>query len=355
VQPLQAGDPGRIGQFRVLGRLGEGGMGRVYLGASPGGRKVAIKVIHPHLAGDPGFRRRFAREVAAARRVGGFHTAAVVDASPDDAESPWMATAYVPGPSLAEVIAQRGPLGEAGVRELGAALAEGLAAIHACALIHRDLKPDNVILADDGPRIIDFGIANGVGATRFTGTHEFIGTVLYASSEQLSGQELTPKSDIFALGAVLACAGTGHGPFNAPNIQAVLFRILTGQPNLDPLTGDLRAIISACLEKDPGNRPSASDLLARFNLPEGPREQAATAELETVPVAVPAPEPSPAGTSDPESPALRDAATGKITATLADPNGKRAFSVAFGPGGTTLAAGNRNGSTYLWNITYRSS
>jgi serine/threonine protein kinase len=152
-QRLQPGDPGQIGPFRLLGRLGEGGMGRVFLGESPGGREVAIKVVHPHYASSPDFRRRFAREVAAARQVGGFHTAAVVGADPE-ADPPWMATAYIPGPSLADAVTDAGPLDEAGVRRLGAALAEGLAAIHECGLIHRDLKPSNVILASDGPRII---------------------------------------------------------------------------------------------------------------------------------------------------------------------------------------------------------
>ena len=161
-------------------------MGRVFLGTSRGGRKVAIKVVHPHYASDLEFRRRFAREVAAARQVGGFHTALVVDADPD-AEPPWMATAYIPGPSLADAIAQRGSLGPTAVRELGAALAEGLATIHACGIIHRDLKPGNIILADDGPRIIDFGIAKGADTTSLTGTHGVIGTLRYMSPEQLHG------------------------------------------------------------------------------------------------------------------------------------------------------------------------
>jgi serine/threonine protein kinase len=260
VERLQADDPSQVGSFRLLGRLGEGGMGRVYLGTSPGGRKVAIKVVHLHHASDPEFRRRFAREVDAARLVGGFHTAAVVDADPD-ADPPWMATAYIPGPSLAEAIARDGPLGEAVAGELAAGLAEGLAAIHACGLIHRDLKPSNVILADDGPRVIDFGIAKDVDATGLTGSGAVIGTVRYMSPEQLRGQRLTPRSDVFALGAIVAYAATGDYPFEAPDIQAVITRILQDPPSLGPLTGDLRDIIAGCLAKQPGSRPSPADLL----------------------------------------------------------------------------------------------
>jgi WD40 repeat protein/predicted Ser/Thr protein kinase len=293
VDRLQSGDPGEIGPFRLLGRLGEGGMGRVFLGESRGGRKVAIKVVHPHYANDPEFRRRFAREVAAARQVGGFHTAAVVGADPD-ADPPWMATAYIPGPSLAEAVAGGGPLDEAGVRELGAALAEGLAAIHDCGLIHRDLKPANVILADDGPRIIDFGIASGAGATALTGSNAVIGTLRYMSPEQLNGHELTTQSDVFALGAILAYAATGHDPFAAPTMPAVITRILTGPPDLDPITGDLRGIIASCLAKDPGSRPSPDDLLARFS-DRGTHDPTVTAAPPRVPAAGPFPEavPSP--------------------------------------------------------------
>lgn len=246
-------------------------MGRVYLGTSPGGRKVAIKVVHSRGADDPEFRSRFAREVDAARRVGGFHTAAVVDADPE-ADFPWMATAYIPGPSLAEAVARRGPLDEAGVRELGAALAEGLAAIHACGLIHRDLKPSNVILADDGPRIIDFGIAKGTDATALTGSNAVLGTLHYMSPEQLQGHELTPGSDVFALGAVLAYAATGRNPFEAPTMPAVVTRILRDPPSLDPLAGDLRDTIAGCLAKEPGRRPSPAALLSIFSTPRSPGE-----------------------------------------------------------------------------------
>jgi len=260
-------------------------MGRVYLGESPGGRKVAIKVVYPHYASDPEFGRRFAREVAAARQVGGFHTAAVVGADPG-ADPPWMATAYIPGPSLAETIARHGPLDEADVRKLGAALAEGLAAIHDCGLIHRDLKPGNVIMAGDGPRIIDFGIAKGADATALTGSSAVIGTLRYMSPEQLNGRELTPHSDVFALGMVLAYAATGHDPFEAPTIPAVITRILTGPPDLDPLTGDLRGIIGDCLAKDPGGRPGPGDLLARFSRA-APHDPAVTAAPAPVPAAAP--------------------------------------------------------------------
>jgi serine/threonine protein kinase len=283
VDQLQTGDPGQVGAFRLLGRLGEGGMGRVFLGESRGGRKVAIKVMHPHYANDPEFRRRFAREVAAARQVGGFHTAAVVGADPE-ADPPWMATAYIPGPSLVDAVAQHGPLDRAGVGRLGAALAEGLAAIHECGLIHRDLKPGNVILAEDGPRIIDFGIAKGADATALTGSSAVIGTLRYMSPEQLNGQELTPQSDVFALGTVLAYAATGHDPFLAPTIPGVITRILSGPPDLDPLSGELRGIIADCLAKDPSSRPSPGDLLARFSRPE-PHDPIATA--------APAPAPAP--------------------------------------------------------------
>jgi serine/threonine protein kinase len=268
VDPLQVGDPGQIGSFRLLGRLGEGGTGRVFLGASAGGRKVAVKVVDSRYASDPGFRARFAGEVASARRVEGCHTALVVDADPG-ADPPWIATAYIPGLSLAEVIARRGPLGEAAVRELGAALADGVTAIHACGLIHGGLKPSSVILADDGPRIIGYGIARGAGTTALTGSHAVIGAVRYMSPEQLHARELTPQSDVFAIGVILAYAATGHDPHDAPSIPALITSIVSGPPNLEPLAGGLHDIIGSCLAKNPADRPTPAGLLAQFS-PEAP-------------------------------------------------------------------------------------
>ncbi len=317
VDRLQPGDPSEIGPFRLLGRLGEGGMGRVFLGASAGGRKVAIKIVHPQYANDTEFRRRFAREVAAARQVGGFHTALVVDADPG-ADPPWMATAYIAGPSLADAVAQRGPLDEAGVRELGAVLSEGLAAIHACGIIHRDLKPGNVILADDGPRIIDFGIAKGADATGLTASHVVIGSLRYMSPEQLNGRELTPQSDVFALGTILAYAATGHDPFRSLTVPAVINRILNDPPDLDPLAGDLRGIIADCLAKEPGSRPSLSDLIARFTHPES-HDPTVISALGPVPAAVLIPEPSAVGPNEPERPAAPEPyQTSTISAAIVD-------------------------------------
>ena len=359
-------------------------MGRVFLGQSRGGRKVAVKVVHPVHARDPEFHRRFAREVAAARQVGGFHTAVVVDADPD-ADPPWMATAYIAGPSLAEAVAQRGPLDEAGARELGAALAEGLAAIHDCGLIHRDLKPSNVIMADDGPRIIDFGIAKSAEGTELTNSGVVVGTLRYMSPEQLQGYQLTPQSDVFALGTVLAFAATGHDPFQGPTIPSVITGILTGPPDLDPLAGDLRRIIGDCLAKAPGDRPSPGDLLARFGHPvptvspgtpvpaDGGRPAGTAPGLSLAGTIGMAPAqrtgPKPAGRKLPRRTGLIAAGAAAVVGlavagtlgltdrspsgpptTLTDPGSGTVQSVAFGPGGV-LAAGGSGGTTYLWNTT----
>ncbi|MGH3193747.1 MAG: serine/threonine-protein kinase, partial [Streptosporangiaceae bacterium] len=265
---LQPGDPGSVGGYRLLGRLGVGGMGQVFLGVSPGGRRVAVKLIHPAHTGTAQFRERFAREIEAAQRVGGFHTAPVVDADPG-ADPPWMVTAFIEGPSLQEDVERRGPLPPDGVRVLGAGLAEGLAAIHACGLVHRDLKPGNVILAADGPRIIDFGIARAIGATTgLTSTGVVVGTLTYMSPEQIRGDPVGPASDVFALGSVLAFAATGREPFGNDSAATVMFRIFTGSPALTGVADEhLVRVIGGCLAKAPLDRPAVRELLAALGGP----------------------------------------------------------------------------------------
>ena len=281
---LQPGDPGSVGSYRLLGRLGTGGMGQVYLGVSPGGRKVAVKLIHPVHARAAQFRERFAREVEAAQRVGGFHTAPVVDADPY-ADQPWMVTAYIDGPSLQDAVDQDGPLPPEGVRALGAGLAEGLAAIHARGLVHRDLKPDNVILAADGPRIIDFGIARAIDATGITTAGVLIGTYAYMSPEQIRGGIVGPPSDVFAIGCVLAFAATGHPPFGGDSAASVMFRVVSQPPDLAGLAdGELAELISGCLAKTPEDRPAISALMAALSSP-GPAPVFADAASNVAPAA----------------------------------------------------------------------
>ena len=262
---LQPGDPASVGGYRLLGRLGAGGMGQVFLGVSPGGRKVAVKLIHPVYARTEPFRERFAREIEAAQRVGGFHTAPVVDADPH-ADPPWMVTAYVDGPSLEEAVGRDGPLPAARVQALGAGLAEGLAAIHACGLVHRDLKPGNVILAADGPRIIDFGIARAAGATTLTTAGVVMGTFAYMSPEQIRGDPTGPPSDVFALGCVLAFAATGRPPFGGDSAATIMFRIVNQPPDLGGLADrELAGLITGCLAKAPEARPAVPDVLAALS------------------------------------------------------------------------------------------
>jgi sugar lactone lactonase YvrE/predicted Ser/Thr protein kinase len=268
VQPmdvLQPGDPAAVGGYRLLGRLGSGGMGQVYLGTSPSGRKVAVKLIKPEYARTPHFRERFTREVEAARRVGGFHTAAVVDADPD-ADPPWMITAYIQGQSLHEAVNAGGPLGQDALRAFGAGLAEGLSAIHACGLVHRDLKPANVIMAEDGPRIIDFGIARVTDVSALTTTGSVVGTVTFMSPEQVRGETIGPASDVFSLGCVLAFAATGRVPFDGETIVTVMHKIMYEPPDLDGIPGDgeFGALLTRCLAKGPEDRPPLRELLIRF-------------------------------------------------------------------------------------------
>jgi serine/threonine protein kinase len=257
MEQLKPGDPSRVGNYRLIGRLGEGGMGQVFLGLSPGGRQVAVKIIHPGYASSKQFRERFAREIEAARRVGGFHTASVVDADPG-ADPPWMVTAFIHGPSLQQAVAEGGPFGLERVCRLGAGLAEGLAAIHACGLVHRDLKPSNVILADDGPRIIDFGIARAAEASPMTTAGMVVGTYSYMSPEQLRGEVAGPASDVFALGCMLAFAATARITFGDDSIVTVVYRITTEPPDLSGVTEEhgFRDLVRDCLSKSPANRPS---------------------------------------------------------------------------------------------------
>ena len=261
MRELQPGDPQLIGPYRLRGRLGAGGMGRVYLGLSPGGRAVAVKVIRADLAQDAEFRARFRREVAVARKVSGLFTAPVIDADVDG-PVPWLATAYVPGPSLADAVSEHGPLPAASVLALARGLAEGLSAIHAAGVVHRDLKPANVLLAEDGPRVIDFGISRAVEASALTHTRLVVGSPGFTSPEQAEGQEVGPPSDIFSLGAVLAFAATSQGPFGSGSTPALVYRVVHGGPQLDLVPAEVRSLAERCLAKDPALRPTAADLLA---------------------------------------------------------------------------------------------
>ncbi|MFI2778053.1 serine/threonine-protein kinase [Streptomyces sp. ALB3] len=268
MQPLEAGEPHTIGAYRLLGRLGAGGMGRVYLGRSAGGRTVAVKVVHPHFALDEQFRARFRREVDAARRLGAQWTAPVLDADPD-AAVPWVATGYVAGPPLSDAVTRHGPLPEYAVRTLGAGLGEALDAVHAHGLIHRDVKPSNVLLALDGPRLIDFGIARALGATvSLTSTGVSVGSPGYMAPEQIRGLDISGAADVFSLGAVLAYAATGTAPFPGDSSAVLLYKVVHEEPELGDLEGELRELVAACLAKNPADRPTPAGL-ARSLAPGG--------------------------------------------------------------------------------------
>ena len=261
MKALAPDDPRMIGEYRLQAQLGAGGMGRVYLGLSPAGRAVAIKVVNPDLAEDAEFLHRFAQEVAAARAVSGIYTAPVV-ASGLDERPPWLATAFVPGPSLDHVVSENGPLPEPALWPLLAGLTEATAAIHACGVVHRDLKPANVLLATDGPRVIDFGISRATDGTMLTAAGVVFGTPGYMSPEQAEGKPAGPASDMFALGCVIAYAATGAGPFGTGTAAAVLYRVVHGEAALDGMPPALREIVSGCLAKDPAARPAPAALAA---------------------------------------------------------------------------------------------
>ncbi|MFF8380985.1 serine/threonine-protein kinase [Streptomyces sp. NPDC015661] len=267
MESLNAEDPVSVGPFRLIGRLGVGGMGRVFLARSAGGRTVAVKVVHAELAAQDEFRRRFAREVAALERVGGTGTAPVLG-SDTTADSPWVAIGYVPGPSLRTVVGDEfGPLPPATVRALASGLARALDHIHAAGLVHRDLKPSNVLLTVDGPRIIDFGIARAVDHVsdggNLTTTGAVVGSPGFMSPEQVRGDQVSPASDIFCLGSVLAYAATGRAPFGTADsgVHATMFRIAHDEPDLTDLPPELSGLIRACLAKDPAARPTATEIV----------------------------------------------------------------------------------------------
>ncbi|MFK3730848.1 ABC transporter substrate-binding protein [Streptomyces sp. NPDC088090] len=262
MQALDGSDPRQVGRYRILARLGAGGMGRVYLGRSTSGRMVAVKVVRAELAEDPEFQRRFVREVEAARRVTGFFTAAVVDADPLGSP-PWLATAYVPGLPLETAVRTHGAWPRRSLLYLGAGLVEALEAIHGTGLIHRDLKPSNVLIAPDGPRVIDFGISIIAESNVLTQAGMVIGTPGFMSPEQVAGSAVGPASDVFSLGAVLAFAATGTGPFGTGSAHSVNFRAVYGEPDLRLLPPGTD-LIARCLEKDPARRPTVPQLLAEF-------------------------------------------------------------------------------------------
>ena len=263
LEGLRRGDPRRVGRFRLLARLGQGAMGVVYLGASPAGRPVAVKVVRSEYARDPVFRRRFADELAAVRRVVGGHTPAVVDADAQ-ADAPWLATAFVPGPTLAHTVDDGGPLPEPVVWGLAAGIAEALTAIHAAGIVHRDLKPSNILLDRDGPKVIDFGICRALDGTALTEAGMRVGTAGYTAPEQAERGESLPAGDVFALGAVLAYTATGIPPFGDGASTEVLYRIVHEPPAPESLAckdKKLRALIEACLAKDPADRPEPGRIL----------------------------------------------------------------------------------------------
>ncbi len=258
-EQLRAGDPGSAGPYRLHGRLGEGRMGVLFGGTSPDGRRAAVRVVRPPFAADPFFRQRLARETAALQRITGPLLAPLLDTG-FDGDPLWLASAYLPGPSLAEVLQRFGPWQAEPVRSLGVSLAQALVALHDRGLAHRDLTPANVILTDDGPQLVDFGILGAFDAISRSAIGSLMGTLPFLPPEMMhGGGEPGPPGDVFALGALLACAA-GCGPFGGGAPEAVLHRILREEPDLARLDPSLREVVAACLDKDPGARPTLRDL-----------------------------------------------------------------------------------------------
>jgi serine/threonine protein kinase len=293
---LRREDPRVVGSFRLHRRLGAGGMGVVYLGSDKKGQRVALKVIRPDLAEDQEFRSRFAREVSAARRIRGGCTARLV-AADLDADRPWFATQYVPGPSLHDKVADEGPLVAADVAAVGAALSEGLVAVHEAGVVHRDLKPSNILLSPKGPRIIDFGIAWATGASTLTHVGTAVGSPGFLAPEQVRGAAVTPATDVFSLGATLAYASMGDSPFGHGSSEVMLYRVVHEEAQLHGVPDALAPLVRACLAKDPEERPSTLQLSLRL-------KEIASREMQ--------------GLADVRPPAPRSAEADRPTGRLAD-------------------------------------
>ncbi|MFF0187171.1 serine/threonine-protein kinase [Streptomyces sp. NPDC005244] len=289
---LRREDPRVVGSFRLHRRLGAGGMGVVYLGSDRRGQRVALKVIRPDLAEDQEFRSRFAREVSAARRIRGGCTARLV-AADLEADRPWFATQYVPGPSLHDKVSEEGPLSAADVAAVGAALSEGLVAVHEAGVVHRDLKPSNILLSPKGPRIIDFGIAWATGASTLTHVGTAVGSPGFLAPEQVRGAAVTPATDVFALGATLAYAATQDSPFGQGSSEVMLYRVVHEEPHLQGVPDALAPLVRACLAKDPEERPSTLQLSLRL-------KEIAAREAQGMPDVRP-----PAPRNDPDRPSGR--------------------------------------------------
>ncbi|MGW2570181.1 protein kinase domain-containing protein [Streptomyces sp. NPDC001537] len=321
---LRREDPRVVGSFRLHRRLGAGGMGVVYLGSDKKGQRVALKVIRPDLAEDQEFRSRFAREVSAARRIRGGCTARLV-AADLDAERPWFATQYVPGPSLHDKVADEGPLGAADVAAVGAALSEGLVAVHEAGVVHRDLKPSNILLSPKGPRIIDFGIAWATGASTLTHVGTAVGSPGFLAPEQVRGAAVTPATDVFSLGATLAYASMGDSPFGHGSSEVMLYRVVHEEAQLHGVPDALAPLVRACLAKDPEERPSTLQLSLRL-------KEIAAREAQ--------------GLADPRPPAPRSAEADRPTGRLVEtyPEQQREHRRPPGPQGAPHSRGASAGS-----------